>query len=275
MMMRLHACIGGLAKCFLFFGVAMVLAGCASSTPPAASSKTPDWVTESDEPEARKRARRHLTLAVMYFKDNKTTVALDSVKQAIAADPRWAQAHDLRGLILSRLNDLALAEESFKRALDLEPNNASIQHNYAYTVLCRQTKTREAIALFQRALANPTYTEKARTWMAKGECELQAGLRDDAEASFLKSFQLDAANPFTAYNIANLKYQRNDLQSAQFYIRRLNSSDAANAESLWLAIKIERKLGNRDAVEQLATQLAKRYPQSREFFAFERGAFDE
>jgi type IV pilus assembly protein PilF len=49
----------------------------------------------------------------------------------------------------------------------------------------------------------------------------------------------------------------------------------ANAESLWLGIKVERRLGNRDAVEQLGSQLRKRYPQSVESSAWERGAFDE
>jgi type IV pilus assembly protein PilF len=55
----------------------------------------------------------------------------------------------------------------------------------------------------------------------------------------------------------------------------LNNSESANAESLWLGIRVERKLGHRDAVEQLSAQLKKRFPQSREFSAFERSAFDE
>ena len=62
---------------------------------------------------------------------------------------------------------------------------------------------------------------------------------------------------------------------AQFYVRRLNNSELANAESLWLGIKVERRMENRDAMGQLGTQLKKRYPQSREYSAFERGAFNE
>jgi type IV pilus assembly protein PilF len=103
----------------------------------------------------------------------------------------------------------------------------------------------------------------------------EAGQRGDAELSFQKSYELDAANPFTGYNLALLLYQRGELLRAQFYVRRLNNSEAANAESLWLGMKVERKLGNRDALAQLAVQLKKRFPQSREMLAFERGAFDE
>jgi type IV pilus assembly protein PilF len=249
--------------------------GCASgggATGNAAS--TADLVTQSDEPENRIRARRHLTLAVLYFNDGKTTIALDALKQSIAADSTWFESYNLRGLIYTRLNDIVLAEESFKRALTLQPNSAYVQHNYA-RMLCKQSRSSEALAWFAKALANPVYGEKAKTWMAQGECQLESGLRSEAEVSFQKSYELDAANPFTGYNLALLLYQRGELQRSQFYVRRLNNSEAANAESLWLGMKVERKLGNRDALEQLAGQLKKRFPQSREMLAFERSAFDE
>jgi len=44
---------------------------------------------------------------------------------------------------------------------------------------------------------------------------------------------------------------------------------------LWLGIKVEQKLGNADSVEQLASQLRKRFAQSKELTWFERGAFNE
>jgi type IV pilus assembly protein PilF len=91
----------------------------------------------------------------------------------------------------------------------------------------------------------------------------------------LKSYELDAGNPITAYNLSLLLFQRADFVRAQFYVRRLNNSELANAESLWLGIKVERRLNNRDAIQQLGAQLKKRFPQSREYLAFERGAFNE
>jgi type IV pilus assembly protein PilF len=251
------------------------LVGCASSTTSSTSASTKsDLVTESDEPENRTRARRYLTLAILYFNDGKTTIALDTLKQSIAADPNWFESYSLRGLIYTRLNDIPLAEDSFKRALSLNPGAAAVQHNYG-RMLCKQSRLAEALALFRNALANPGYGERAKTWMAQGECQLEAGQRVEAEASFLHSYELDAANPFTGYNLALLLFQRGELQRAQFYVRRLNNSESANAESLWLGIKVERKLENREAQAQLAVQLKKRFPQSREFLAFERGAFDE
>ena len=57
--------------------------------------------------------------------------------------------------------------------------------------------------------------------------------------------------------------------------RRINNSEQANAETLWLGIKIERQLNNAQVVEQLAQQLQRRFPRSKEWSAYQRGAFNE
>jgi type IV pilus assembly protein PilF len=111
--------------------------------------------------------------------------------------------------------------------------------------------------------------------MAQGLCQVKAGLLTEAEGSFLKSYEYDAGNPVTGYNLSKLLFRKKELTRAQFYIRRLNNTDYANAESLWLGIKVEKQMGNPQAVEQLASQLEKRFAQSSEAASYHRGAFDE
>jgi type IV pilus assembly protein PilF len=72
-----------------------------------------------------------------------------------------------------------------------------------------------------------------------------------------------------------LLYKLGDYVRSQFYIRRLNNSQLANAESLWLGIKVERKLNNTEAMNQLGSQLEKRFSGSPEATSYRRGAFDE
>ena len=250
----------------------LVVSGCALVGPGA--SMNSDRETESDEPEARKRARLRLELAVAYFDKGQTTDALDHLKQSITADPTLFEAFNLRGLIYMRLNDIPLAEESFRRAISINPKAASVQHNYAW-MLCQQSRFPESMQLFGSALANPVYSERPKTWMAQGLCQMKSGQLADAESSFLRSYEMDAGNPITAYNLSQLMYQRGEFVRAQFYMRRLNNSELAKAQSLWLGIKVERRLESREAMAQLSTQLKKRYPQSREYLALERGAFNE
>jgi type IV pilus assembly protein PilF len=260
--------------CLLVAGLAGI-SGCASKVADVSQTGIGvEMMTASDEPDARRRARIRLELAVGYFEQGQTTIALDELKQSIAADPTFGEAYNLRGLISMRLNDFRFAEESFRKALSINPQNSNVVHNLGW-LLCQQTRYPESLLLFSQALSNPQYGERAKTLMAQGLCEIRAGRTADAELSLLKSYEFDAGNPITAYNLATLLFQRGDFVRSRFYVRRLNNSELANAESLWLGIKVERRMENRDAMLQLATQLQKRFSQSREAASYQRSAFDE
>lgn len=273
---KLFSLAGAKAMCLLAFALvgAAQLSGCAAPQGQDARAPGADMVTSSDEPEARRRARVRLQLASGYFEQGQTAVALDELKQSLAIDPTFADALNLRGLIYLRLNDLKLAEDSFQRALALNPREPYTLHNYGW-MLCQQARFPAADEKFSQALAQPTYTAKAKTFMAQGMCQQRAGQPALAEISYGRSYELDPANPITGYNLAQLLYERADYARAQFYIRRINNTEYANAESLWLGIKVERRMQNQQAFEQLSEQLRKRFVQSREYLALERGAFDE
>lgn len=250
------------------------LQGCATNNMAAVNDADAGLVTPSDEPETRRRARIRLELAANYFEMGQTAVALDEVKQALVADPGYADAFNVRGLIFMRLNDFPQAEDSFRRALALRGNDSNVLHNYGW-LLCQQQKYADADQYFGRAITNPSYTARGKTLMARGLCQSGAGQFAEAEQSFLKAYEMDAANPVVGYHLAALLLRRNELTRSQFYIRRLNNSEFANSESLWLGIKVERALGDSVAMRQLAGQLRKRFPDSRELSAYERGAFNE
>lgn len=252
------------------------LSGCASgyAVPAGASAGKADLITDSDETDARKRARMRLELAVIYFEQGKTTIALDELKQSINADSTLFEAYNLRGLIYMRLNDAVLSEDSFRRALVINPRAANVQHNYGW-LLCQQSRVPEAVQMFTAAIADPNYGDRAKTWMTQGLCQMKIGKLVEAEASLGHSYELDAGNPITGYNLSLLLFKRSEFVRAQFYVRRLNNSELANSESLWLGIQVERRMENREAMSQLGAQLKKRYPQSKELALYEKGAFNE
>lgn len=265
----------------VLFGIATVvaLAGCANKDGSTASSNpgagsAANIVTDSDETNARKRARLRIELAIGYFEQGQTTVALDEIKQALAIDSTFADAYNLRGLVYMRLDDPGLAEDSFRRAVSLNPRDANALHNYGW-LLCQQNRFGDAAAQFTAALAISNYTDRAKTLMTQGVCQLRAGQRAEAERSLTQAYELDAGSPVIGFNLASILAQREEWSRAQFYIRRVNNGPSANAESLWLGIKIERKLNNREALAQLASQLQRRFPQSREAIAYERGNFND
>ena len=250
-----------------------LLAGCAA--PQQQDQQTGlDVVTPSDEPENRRRARIRMELASGYFSEGKPEIALDELKQVVAIDPSLPDAYNLRGLIYMRLGDNRQAEDNFRRALALNPRDASVHHNYGW-LQCQSNRHVEAQRSFDTALSNPLYPGRSKTLMAQGLCQARSGQREEAERSLARAYELDAGNPVTGYNLARLLYQRGQFERAQFYIRRLNNSELANAESLWLGIKVEQRMNDNAAMAQLSDQLRKRFPQSRERASLDRRAFDE
>ena len=253
----------------------VLLAACEVPTRVVPANETRDRVTASDEPDAQKRARARVELAAAYFSRGQVTTALDQVKQAITADSLYGEAFNLRGLIYANLGDTALAEESFKRALQLNARDADTMHNYGW-YLCQQQRYGEADAMFSQALAVPQYRGVARTLLAEGVCQARGGRLAEAEASLSRAYELDPSSPLTATNLSEVLYRRGEFERARFYVRRVNAlPDVANAQTLWLAARIENKLGNRQGVSEFGAQLRNRFPDSREASSFARSAFDE
>ena len=272
-----HAMVGARASsavaCLRWMLAAAVLGLVACGSTGQRTDKS-DLVTASDETEARKRARIRLELAVNYFSEGKTTIALDELKQSIAVDPGLFEAHNLRGLIYLRLNEFSLADDSFRQALVLNPKAATVQHNYGL-LLCQQGRMAAAAEMFSAALANPTYNERAKTWMIQGLCQAKAGQAQAAETSLLNAYQLDPGNPVVAYNLGLGLYQRGEYPQAQRYLSRLNNSDLANAESLWLGAKAAKAMGDAQALTALGQTLVQRFPSSKESLWLERQSFHE
>lgn len=250
--------------------LAAVLGGCAAPT-----TQPGEPTTSSDQTTVEKRAQTRLELASGYFAEGKTETALDELKQALSIYPDYAAAYNLRGLIYASLGNAELAEDSFHRALQLSPSDGDTMHNYGW-FLCQQRRFPDAQAQFAQALAQPQYREQVRTLLAEGVCEARAGDLPGAERTLLRAYELAPSNPTTAANLSEVLYRRGEYERARFYVGRINAvPEQRNAQTLWLAARIENKLHNAIGVQEFGKQLRERYPQSREALAYERGRFDE
>ncbi|HEY2560714.1 MAG TPA: type IV pilus biogenesis/stability protein PilW [Caldimonas sp.] len=259
----------------LALAAAALIAACTTQNTVVPVSGAPDRINPTEEADAKKRAHARLELASAYFSRGEMTTALDQVKVALAADPQYGDAYNLRGLIYSSMGDQPLAEENFRQALQINPRDADTMHNYGW-VLCQQKRYPESFEMFRRALAVQQYRGAARTLLAEGVCQAFAGQLAESEASLSRAYELDPSSPFTATNLAEVLYRRGDFERARFYIRRVNSQPTvSNAQTLWLAARIENKLGNHTGASDFGNRLRNRFPDSREAALFTRGAFDE
>lgn len=249
----------------------LVLAGCASG--PSATPQG-ELLTSSDQTENQKRAGIRLQLAIGYYQQRQLNVALDEVKQALQADPNFADAYSVRGLIYMEMNENRLAEDSFLQALRLVPDNPDFNNNYGW-FLCQNGRERQSISYFETALRNRAYQSPAKALNNAGTCSLKLQDSAAAERYFTQAFQREPGDAATNANLARLYYRRGDFERARFYVSRVVKTDVVPADVLWLAIRIEHKLGDRAAESSLATQLRRRHPNSAEYAAYQRGAFNE
>lgn len=250
------------------------LGGCASG-PSSFETQPVDLKTASDQTTADRIAQARLELAVAYFGRNQFNTALDEVKQALDARPDLPEGLSLRGLIYAAMSENSLAESSFRRAISLAPGDGDILHNFGW-FLCQQRRFDEADALFVRALGLPQYRSFARTMLAQGACQARAGNLQKSDTTLSRAYELDPANAAVAYNLADVLFRLGEFERARFYIRRVNQRpETTNAQSLWLAARVENKLRNDAQVRALGQQLKERFPQSSEALLFDKGRFND
>lgn len=248
-----------------------LLAGCAAN--PGATSGNEQSAT-SERGDAQRRAGIRLQLAIGYYQQRQWQTALDEAKQAIQIDPTLTDAYTMAALTYMELGDPRQAEENFQRAMKLAPNDPDLSNNYGW-FLCQNGRAQQSIAYFEAAAKTRTYQSPAKALSNAGTCSLLLKDSAAAERYFNEAFRQDPSDVTATLGLARTSYERGDLQNARFYINRLVNANVLTAETLWLAIRIEHKLGNRSTENSLATQLRRRYPNSPEFASYQRGVFDE
>ena len=249
------------------------LGGCANTR--SVSSAVPaELPTSSDQTVSQKRAQIRLQLAIGYFEQRQLNVALDEIKQALLVDPSFSDAYGVRALIYMDMGETVLADENFQTAMRLSPNNPDLSNNYGW-YLCQNNRVAQSLPYFESALNNRTYQSPAKAFNNAGVCSMKLGDMAAAERYLTQAFQIDPRNLATNLNLGKVFYGKADYIRARFYVGRAVKDDAVSAEALWLAIRIEHKLTDRPAEASLVTQLRRRHPNSAEYAAFQRGAFDE
>lgn len=230
--------------------------------------------TSSDQTDGQKRAQLRLQLAIGYYGQQQLEVALDEIKQALNADPSFADAYNLRGLIYMDMGETRLAEDNLLRAIKLQPRNPDLANNYGW-FLCQNGREKESIAYFETAFANKSYQSPAKALNNAGVCSLRMKDEPSAIRYFMQAFQYEPGNPAINANLAKIYYDQHNDERARFYIGRATQSNVLSADVLWIAIKIEHRAGNKSAEASLANQLRRRYSESPEYASYLRGAFNE
>lgn len=213
------------------------------------------------EYEANEVAKANMRLGVAYMQDGKYEKALEKLKRARKADPRYPTVYNMLGLLYQRMGTDDRAEDSFKQALNLAPDEPDILNNYGQ-FLCNQNRFADAEAAFLKSAQNPLNEKPASALTNAGTC---ASLHDDpdkAETYFRQALEVNPRQRRALLRMAELQYESGEYLSARGYLQRFTQVARHNASSLWIGIRIEDKLGDQDTVSSYALSLKSKFPDS-------------
>ena len=265
------------ARLLSVFALLGGLAGCAGTSSgldaPAQTQAQADGAVISEMGSGRERARAHTDLASGYFEVGNLAVALEEARIALSADANYAPAYNVLGLVHMDLKENPQAQANFEKALSLAPTDPDANHNYGW-FLCQTGHEREAGRYFQAAVRNPLYSTPQKTYTLAGMCALR--MKDEAQAldDFERALRLDPNYGSALIPLAQLRYRRGELEQARALLARFNRQSEGTAESLWLALRVERRLGDKAAETSYADQLRRRFGTSAEYQSLSKGIYE-
>lgn len=236
-----HA-LGGLA-------LVMTLAACGS---------TPDIKSDVNN-----LAETNFKLGIGYLQQGRSDLALGKLQRAIELDPKFAQAHSAIAVLYDQAGQADLALQHAERAVSLDPQDPAASLNYG-TFLCKQGQLDKADAQFRAVLRNPLYATPEAAYENAGVCAMRVPDPAKAEQYFRSALQLNPKLPITLYQMAVLHYQTERYLPARAYLQRYAEVSQHTPQSLWLGIRVERQLGDRNTASGYALRLRSDFQDSEE-----------
>ncbi|MEW5837399.1 MAG: type IV pilus biogenesis/stability protein PilW [Pseudomonadota bacterium] len=240
----------------------LALSGCASKKPLYGNAADAESQPKS-EADPKRAAELNAQLGLGYLQQGDRFAAADKLQRALQDDPNSALVQHGNAILQDALGQSAPAQEHFRRALEIAPNDAEILNNYG-SFMCRQNQYGEGIAMLERALANPLYRTPGFAWANIGQCQRQQGQLSAAEASFRQALRLDPRQSYAWLQLATVQLEQNKPLEANTSLQRYHALEAQNPASLLLGAKIEKALGHREAQAHYELLLRGKFPDSDE-----------
>jgi len=208
-------------------------------------------------------AETNLNLGVAYMQRGEYEKALEKLDRAYKADPDYYATQNAYGLLYQELGKPKLADEHFRKALRLNSQDSGTRNNYGQ-FLCQQGHYQKAESMFEKAAQNPLYKTPAIPLTNAGICAIQNHNTAKAEQYFRHALKIDPRIPAALLHMAHISYDKGNYMSARGYLQRYQQVAKHTPDSLWLGIRVERKLGDKDAVASYGLLLKNNFPDSDE-----------
>lgn len=230
---------------------AMLLGGCSSTS-----------VREGVDTE--KAAQANADLGLRYMMQGNYEVAMQKLNHALTFEPHHVPTHHYLAELYRRLERYEDADEHFRQALRYAEGEASSLHNNYGSFLCGQGRIDAGVKQFEEVLKNPVYPRRDQVYENLGLCLERKPDHEQAEMFLRKGLELNPKAPKSLLAMARLSFAKENYLSTRAYLQRYSEVARHIPESLWLGIRVERILGDKDALASYGLSLKGNYPNAPE-----------
>jgi type IV pilus assembly protein PilF len=259
-------------------GVILVcwLTACSSSAP-VGGAVTPggqadpklqgELVGPDEDAQKKKAIASRLQVGIEALKARDPERARRHITRALEIDPSSAEAHNAMALYYRFEGDPKREEEHYRKSIRYDGDYSQARNNYA-VLLYRLGRYKDAIEQLEKAADDTNYDQRQLVFLNLGRSYAKVGDNEKAISALQRSLRLDTTQADTFLELADVFFTQGKHQDAQFYINGYSTRARHAARSLWLGIRIENALGNKDKVSSLEFQLEQMFRNSQEFQAW-------
>lgn len=233
----------------LLFSVSMVLAGC---------------VTTDSRPFNESRAVVDYTnLARGYLQQGYTERAVKPLERALEIEPDSASVHGMLGMAFQLQGEDRLAEQSFNKALAIDPEASDVRNNFGAFLFSRN-RLKDAYRQFELASHDVSYSQRSRTFENMGVVALRLGDASLSAQHFTKALRLNSNLSRANLELAVIYKGEGDLHKGWQHYQSFDEVAEQSARSLLLGIELATANGAHGKAAGYALRLERLYPGSME-----------
>jgi type IV pilus assembly protein PilF len=247
--------IGG---CFIYLlSAVLLLSGCATQ------QQTTDATGNLGQEKRNSPAKIYVEMGMAYMRDGQTAVAMQKLKKALEVDEKSPEAHNVIAILYQQLGETELAGRHYDRAVELDERDPYIR-NARGSYFCRLGRYTDALSDFEKALANPLYPTPWVALTNAGLCVERAGDESKAENFYRRALTAKSTYPMALFKMAEISLQQEKDLSARAYLERYHSEMKPTAASLWLGVRVEKRLGDLAKSAEYRKRLLRGFPDAPE-----------
>lgn len=206
-------------------------------------------------------AKTRMSLGLTYLQNNNYTQAKKNLDKALEFNPRSADVQYAMAYYYQLVGDSLRAEEFYKTAIDLAPNNGDIANSYG-AFKCQNGDYEKAKAYFFEAINNRLYANAAQTYENLALCAQSQGKLDEAIGYFEDALQHQPARGKTLFLLSELYVVSQQWELAELTLQKYQRVAKVTPDSLWLSYEIAKGKGDVEKAAGYGDMMLSLFPES-------------